>query len=186
MIMAVKSCIFLATVAINYILLLGLLWTIAFPNKRIWPPPKKWSWQYTTTWALFYVAFALNATLVVIDWNTWVIPNEIRFVIGIPVAFIGALWVTWGITTLGVANTSGQKAGLIASGPYRYTRNPQYLGDMILFLGIGLISNSLYSLIVHLLMALVFMFTPFSEEPWLEQQYGEDYCEYKKKTSRFV
>lgn len=184
--MTAKNYAFVATVAINYILLLGLVWTIVFPNKRIWPPPKKWSWQYSTTWALFCAGFALNAILVVMDWNTWVIPDEIRFVIGIPIAVIGALWLSWGITTLGVANTSGQKDGFIASGPYCYTRNPQYLGDMILFLGIGFISNSLYSFIVHLLMAIVFLFTPLTEELWLEEQYGEDYCKYKKKTPRFM
>jgi protein-S-isoprenylcysteine O-methyltransferase Ste14 len=185
MMAGIKESIFLADVAINHILLFGVAWSIVLPEKRIWPPPKKWSWQYSTTWGLFYVAFISNALLVVLDWNTWVIPYEIRFLIGIPITVIGALLVTWGIVTLGIKNTYGLRNGFILSGPYCYTRNPQYLGDMILFIGIGLVSNSLYVAVVHLLMIVVFLFTPFTEEVWLEKQYGEEYRNYKKNTARF-
>ncbi len=181
----VKENIFLADVVINYVLLFGVVWSIVFPEKRIWPPPKKWSWQYSTTWVLFYAAFISNVLLVVLDWNTWVIPYEIRFHIGIPTTVIGALLVTWGIVTLGIKNTSGLRTGFILSGPYCYTRNPQYLGDMILFIGISFVSNSLYVAVVHILMILVFLFTPFAEESWLEKQYGEKYKNYKRNTARF-
>jgi len=64
-----------------------------FSGKRIWPPPKKDSLQYSTTWLLFYLVVVLNILLVVMDWNTWIIPNEIRFIIGIPVTLVGALFV---------------------------------------------------------------------------------------------
>jgi protein-S-isoprenylcysteine O-methyltransferase Ste14 len=181
-----KNWIFIIDVAINYVLLFGALWSIAYPNKRVWPPPRKWSWQYIITWALFYAAFGLNAALVILDWNTWMIPDEIRLFLGIPVMLVGALLVTWGIFTLGVKNTYGLKDGFISDGPYMFTRNPQYLGDIILFVGIGLIANSLAVLIVHLLMSLVFLITPISEEVWLEKQYGDDYLTYKKSTARFL
>ncbi len=181
----IKQYAFLIDVAINYILLVGVVWSIACPAKRIWPPPAKRSWQHATTWALFYLAFICNALLLFLDWNTWVIPFEIRYYIGVPVILIGSSLVTWGIATLGIKNTSGIRDGFILSGPYRYTRNPQYTGDMLLFLGISLVSNSLYVLVVHLLMILVFLLTPFAEEVWLEKQYGEDYKSYKMKTARF-
>ncbi len=181
----IKESIFIADVVINYILLFGVAWSIVLPERRIWPPPKKWSWQYSATWGLFYVAFISNALLVVLDWNTWLVPEEIRFLIGVPVTVIGALLVTWGVATLGIKNTYGLRNGFILNGPYRYTRNPQYLGDMILFIGISLISNSLYVLVVHILMILVFLFTPFAEEAWLEKQYGDNYINYKRNTARF-
>jgi len=56
---------------------------------------------------------------------------------------------------------------------------------MILFIGISLISNALYILVVHLLMILVFLFTPFAEEVWAEKQYGEEYRNYKRNTARY-
>jgi protein-S-isoprenylcysteine O-methyltransferase Ste14 len=186
MMIGIKESIFLADVVINDLLLFGVIWSIAFPEKRIWPVPKKWSWQYSTTWAFFYVAFILNALLIVLDWNTWIIPCEARFLIGVPLLVIGALLVTWGVTTLGIKNTYGLKDGFVLTGPYRYTRNPQYLGDVILFIGISLISNSLYVAVVHLLMILVFLFTPFTEEVWLEERYGKEYRNYKSNTARFL
>ena len=71
-----------------------------------------------------------------LDWNTWVIPYEIRVFIGVPITIIGALLVTWGIVTLGIKNTYGLREGFILSGRYRYTRNLHFLGDMVLFIGI--------------------------------------------------
>jgi len=186
MIVGIKESIFIVDVVTNYILLFGLAWSIVLPVKRIWPPPRKRSWQYLAAWGLFYVAFASNILLLVLDWNTWVIPYEIRFFVGVPVTIIGALLVMWGIVTLGIKNTYGLRDGFIFSGPYRYTRNPQYLGDTFFFIGISLISNSLYFLVVHLLMISVFLFAPFAEEVWLEKQYGEEYENYKRNTSRFL
>ena len=81
---------------------------------------------------------------------------------------------------------SGLKEGFVSSGPYRFTRNPQYLGDMILFIGLSVIVNSLYVRIIHALMILVFAIAPLAEETWLEDQYGEVYREYKRATSRFL
>jgi len=37
----IKESIFIVDVVTNYILLLGLLWFIVVPEKRIWPPPQK-------------------------------------------------------------------------------------------------------------------------------------------------
>ena len=181
----IKESIFLADVAINYILLLGVAWSIVFPEKRVWPPPQKCSWQYSATWGLFYLASMLNAMLAVLDWNTWIIPCEIRFFIGIPMMLIGTLLLTWGIVTLGIKNTYGLRNGFILGGPYYYTRNPQYLGDITLFIGISLVSNSFYVAVVHLLMIIVFLFTPWTEEVWLEKQYGNEYRKYKRDTARF-
>ena len=182
----IKEIIFFSDVTIHLILLVGVVWSLVFPEKRIWPPPKKGSLQYSATWLLFYIVVVLNILLVVMDWNSWVIPGEIRFIIGIPVTLVGVLFVAWGINCLGIKNTYGLKDGFISSGPYRFTRNPQYLGDTILFIGISLITNSLYVLVVHLLMILVFVIAPLIEEVWLEEQYGEIYSDYKRNTSRFL
>ena len=93
---------------------------------------------------------------------------------------------SWGFATLGTKNTSGIKNQFISKGPYRYTRNPQYLGDNILFLGIIILSNSFITLITHALLILIFLITPWAEERWLEEQYGEIYKEYKKVVPRFI
>lgn len=138
------------------------------------------------TWASFYSVFAINIVLLVLDWNSWVFSNMLRLVIGIPLALIGGLLVSWGVATLGFGNTSGLREGIVTSGPYRFTRNPQYLGDIILFVGLSVIANSLFLWIAHALLIFIFTATPLAEEPWLEDEYGVEYGRYKRGTSRFL
>jgi protein-S-isoprenylcysteine O-methyltransferase Ste14 len=183
---SINEILFVTDLAVHYLLLVGIVWSVAFPNKRIWPPPEKGSWQHTMVWILFYLAFGLNGVLIFLDWNSWLFTSNIRIFLGIPIAMIGLLLFSWGIFTLGTNNTSGVKAGFISTGPYRFTRNPQYLGDMLLFIGIILISNSLYLLITNMLLILVFAMTPLAEEVWLENMYGDEYKNYKNNTSRFL
>ena len=178
--------VFIIDIFVLFVLLIGALWSVAFPEKRTWPPPEKRSWQHALTWACFCIAFLCNAALIILDWNSWVMKDEVRLLLGIPLAIIGALLVSWGVATLGVSNSSGLKGGFVLDGSYRYTRNPQYLGDMLLFIGLSLITNSLFLWITHVLIILVFMITPLAEEVWLEEQYGEEYREYKRGTSRFL
>ena len=140
---------FVADVLILVVLLIGTVWSVAYPAKRIWP-------------------------------------HNFRLIVGIPLALVGALLVSWGLATLGARNSSGLKGGFVSSGPYRFTRNPQYLGDMILFVGLSVIANSLYLWITHGLLIIVFAVIPLAEEPWLKAQYGEPYIKYKRGSSRFL
>jgi protein-S-isoprenylcysteine O-methyltransferase Ste14 len=167
-------------------LLVGIIWSVARPEKRIWPPPGKTSWQYILAWILFYLAFGLNTLIIVLDWNSWIYANPLRFLIGVPLVLVGSSLLVWGIRHLGVINTSGISDGFIKTGPYRFTRNPQYLGDMMLFLGLSIITNSLYLWVTHSLLILVFIITPIAEEDWLRDLYGDDYLSYLKGTSRFL
>ncbi len=180
------STLFWVDVVILFVLLIGVIWSVAVPGKRIWPPPSKTSWQYILTWTSFYLVFGINTLLIIFDWNTWIIKNPLRFIIGVPLILIGPLLLVGAIRVLGGKNTSGLSAGFIKEGPYRFTRNPQYIGDMALFLGLSLVANSLYVWITHLFLILVFLITPLAEEIWLEEQYGETYLDYKRETSRFL
>ena len=186
----VTVLVFILDVAISFILLLGSMWSIAFPGRRIWPPPGRQSWQYRLAWTCFYLAFTLNAALFILDWDTWILTDGTRLILGIPLGVIGVTLLSWGIATLGIGNTSGLQRGFTTAGPYRFTRNPQYLGDMMLFMGLSLVANSTYLWITHALLILVFILTPLAEETWLEEEYGEEYLEeyleYKRNTARFL
>ena len=97
----------------------------------------------------------------------------------------GGLIVVWGIITLGRKNTFGLKDGFVLAGPYRFTRNPQYLGSVMIFVGVSLIANSLFLWIAHALLSFVYVLAPIAEESWLEQQYGQAYHEYRRDIPRF-
>ena len=178
--------VFIIDLAALLILLIGVLWSIGYPDIRIWPPPSKKSWQYFLTWILFYLVFGLNILLILFDWNKWRFTGSGRFILGIPLILSGTILLIWGIRTLGLNNTSGSGSGFIKSGPYRFTRNPQYLGDIILFVGLSVCANSEYLWITHGLLILVFIAAPLAEEDWLKDQYGEVYKKYLGESSRFL
>ena len=177
--------LFATDVAILIVLLAGVLWSISVPDKRIWPPPRRSSWQWVLTWTCYSVVCGLNVALLLLDWNAWRFPSSLRFVAGIPLALLGGLVAVWGVITLGGKNSAGLKDGFVLAGPYRFTRNPQYVGDVMIFVGVSLIANSLFLWVAHALLSFVFLLAAIAEERWLEQQYGQPYREYRRATSRF-
>ncbi|MCW5874181.1 MAG: isoprenylcysteine carboxylmethyltransferase family protein [Anaerolineales bacterium] len=76
---------------------------------------------------------------------------------------------------------------LVAVGPYRYVRNPMISGVAAMLLGEALYFNSqavgLWFLAVVLLNHVYFI---YSEEPGLEQRFGEAYREYKAAVPRWL
>ena len=177
--------LFATDVAILIVLLAGVLWSISVPDKRIWPPPRRRSWQWVLTWTCYSAVCGLNVAILLLDWNAWRFPSSLRFVAGIPLALIGGLVAVWGIIALGGKNSAGLKDGFVLAGPYRFTRNPQYVGDVMIFFGVSLIANSLFLWVAHALLSFVFVLAPIAEERWLEQQYGQAYREYRRATPRF-
>ena len=178
--------LFVADVVLLGVLLAGVLWSVARPDKRVWPPPSRRSWRYLLTWFCFDGAVAIGAVLLILDWNTWMFQSPLRLIIGIPLALTGGMLALWGIATVGWKITSGQRDRLVSTGPYRFTRNPQYVGDIAFLVGVGVMGNSAFLWIANLLMVLVFVVAPMTEEPWLEEQYGDAYRELRRRVPRFL
>ena len=177
--------LFYANLAAHGLLLLGAVWCIAFPARRIYPMAKKGAFYYAM-WLLFYFAFLSNPVLAIVHWNTGPWTSAWRFVIGGPLVVLGGAFVTWGMATLGLKNTSGLRDGFVTRGPYLFSRNPQYVGDIFIFAGVSIIANSEVALATHFLTSLVFVLAPLTEEPWLEEQYGEPYEDYRRRVPRFL
>ncbi len=180
------TVVFMFDIVALFLLLTGIVWSVVQPGRRIWPPPGRRSWQYVLTWICTSAAVGLNVALLLLDWNSWVFGGALRFLVGIPLALVGGLLAIWGIVTIGWKNSSGVRDGFSTSGPYRFTRNPQYLGDNVLFLGLSIVANSELLWITHALLTLVFIIAPLSEEVWLKEQYGEEYERYRRDTPRFL
>ena len=183
--MDVIDALFWSNVTCHLLLLAGAAWCVVFPARRIYPMNSKGG-VYYLMWLMFWFVFGSNFALVVLDWNTGAWEGPLRFMLGVPIALLGGGLVSWGITTLGVRNTSALPDGLITSGPYAFTRNPQYVGDILLFTGVSVIANSEMVLVTHVLTSLVFVVAPLAEEPWLDGQYGDPYREYRSRVPRFL
>jgi protein-S-isoprenylcysteine O-methyltransferase Ste14 len=178
--------IFYINLFLHYIVGGFVVYSILFPQKRIWPPPSKNSWQYRWYWNLFYIGVLLDVVLVFLEYDSWIISQKVRYFIGVPLILLGGYIVTKAIFTLGLKNTYGLKDGFVEEGLYKFTRNPQYLGDIILILGLILFLNSLNLTVLLTVAMIIFILMPFSEEIWLEETYKQTYLDYKAKTSRFI
>jgi protein-S-isoprenylcysteine O-methyltransferase Ste14 len=76
---------------------------------------------------------------------------------------------------------------LILNGPYRFTRNPMYLGCTLVVLGLGLTSNNLWiSLFAAPALLAVHFIAVLPEERYLCEKFGEPYERYLVQVRRYV
>ena len=75
---------------------------------------------------------------------------------------------------------------LLASGPYRYTRNPMYLGHLICLLGLALTFWSWFALILFAARAIWFHGRVLRDERRLAEQFGGDYAAYRRRVWRWI
>jgi protein-S-isoprenylcysteine O-methyltransferase Ste14 len=179
-----------ATFWITFAALLGLGGCLAVsilrPARRIWPPPGRSSWQYGLVWSLIDVATAGMVAVGVLDWDTFVLDSWLRVPVGGALALGGGVFALWGIRHLSWHASLGLEAEFVRSGPYRWTRNPQYLGDIVMLVGWAIVFNSLQAAILCALGIAWFAMAPIAEEPWLRDRYGAPYERYRGEVARFV
>jgi protein-S-isoprenylcysteine O-methyltransferase Ste14 len=78
-------------------------------------------------------------------------------------------------------------ARLVVVGPYRYVRNPMYLAVLSIILGQALLFRSVGALFyAGLVLLAVALFVRGYEEPTLEEEYGEEYREYRRNVRGWI
>jgi protein-S-isoprenylcysteine O-methyltransferase Ste14 len=78
-------------------------------------------------------------------------------------------------------------SALVTDGPYRFSRNPAYVALTLWYLGIGLVLNNAWVLLLAFVPLVVMdrLVIP-GEERRLEAQFGDDYRRYKAQVRRWV
>lgn len=74
---------------------------------------------------------------------------------------------------------------IITKGPFAFSRNPIYLGLILVILGYTLALRS-YSILLVPLVILYFYKAALKEEKILTKYFGKEYLEYKTKVRRFI
>lgn len=167
-------------------LVLLSLATLARPAIHFWPPPRTDSWQYRLFWSLFRIMVAGLLLLCVIDYGGLGRPEVWQTILALVLGALG-FGLAFHIThSLGWEEAHGEAGGLNTTGWYAWSRNPVYLVSIFGMGGIGLAVHSAYVDWLLTLWALIYIAAPFLEEPWLEQQYGEEYSRYRARVARFV
>jgi protein-S-isoprenylcysteine O-methyltransferase Ste14 len=76
---------------------------------------------------------------------------------------------------------------LVTDGPFRFTRNPEYLGLAMLYAGIALLRNSLWAILLLPVVVYVIQREVIGrEERYLERTFGEEYLAYKAQVRRWL
>lgn len=111
---------------------------------------------------------------------------------GLALAIAGAAVTLWCVLAFALAG-KGTPAPFdaprefVAAGPYRFVRNPMYLGAAGVIAGAGLMLRSPAATAVALLfLVLAHAFVLLYEEPTLERRFGESYRRYKRRVRRWL
>lgn len=106
--------------------------------------------------------------------------------------YIGLIFCAIGfIIVLFTFYSFAQKAGLVTSNIHHYSRNPNYIGWVIFYLGLALMgwSTSIWSIIffIYMLITIPYLhWVVLTEEKFLSEKYGDSYKEYLEKTPRYL
>ena len=179
--MAIFMVAFGALAALNILLLLTAFTDVL----KLWPTPARQSWQSYTFWPLFRAGLGLTVLLGVIRFGL-APSDDWQAALGVPLALVGLGFTIYGYFDLSIKNTYGSDDGLVTSGLYRYSRNPQYVASMLALLGLAVAAESTDVALLCVLAIGVYVLLPLAEEPWLERAYGASYARYKQRTPRFL
>ena len=140
---------------------------------------------------LVFLSYLIGALVVsrIISFPTpWTFPLRID---GGLMVIAGFVLAGSAISQMRKANTSPDPrhtvAALVTSGPYRFTRNPIYLGFFLIYLGFTLLAGTLWGLIASpfLIWTLTSAVIP-AEEAYLDGKLGNQYKEFRSRIRRWI
>lgn len=114
---------------------------------------------------------------------------------GLLISVLGFILIVWANYTLIFVGKIGLEARepfhtpstLVVEGPYKFTRNPIYLSVVVIFFGLAILLGSLTLFIIAIALFIIFRTWFISwEEKRLEEEFGEEYLEYKRRVRRWL
>ena len=130
--------------------------------------------------------------------NTSVLAIDFHASLFLIARFLGLLLMGWGYAQYHLVGRyrhprAGGSAGMdvaperiLDEGPYRFTRNPMYLGHLIFLLGLAIAAWSWFGLILLVGRAIWFHRRVLRDEERLEELFGPDYVAYKSHVKRWI
>jgi protein-S-isoprenylcysteine O-methyltransferase Ste14 len=116
----------------------------------------------------------------------------------VPAGWLGAMvfvlalaLFAWAIVTITRAGsnvpTNRPTTTIVESGPYRFTRNPIYLGMFLGVIGLAIAFDNLWLLIMLVPFAFVIRYGVVArEEAYLERKFGDAYRGYRSRVRRWL
>jgi protein-S-isoprenylcysteine O-methyltransferase Ste14 len=146
------------------------------------------------TWAtLFGALFLVFVPLRLVSWSGIARPEfGAAQVAGMAIVVVGgaiALWCILTFATLGRGTPApfDPPRRLVVRGPYRFVRNPMYVGAFIALLGAAVYYQSLYLVLYAcIFLAAIHLFVITYEEPTLSRTFGKEYESYRSSVRRWL
>lgn len=107
------------------------------------------------------------------------------------VVALGTGLSVWGLATFRRAGTpirpSSPASTLVTHGPFRLSRNPMYVGLTLVYLGVTLLMNSVWTaLFLPLVIAVLHLTVIRHEERYLAATFGHEYDDYRRRVRRWL
>ena len=141
---------------------------------------------------LVFAGFAVLG--VILEYVVGPIPVASRTWIGI----VGIAFLIAGFATAASAVLEFQRTGqdpkpwsptpeMVFKGPYRYTRNPMYVGLTAIQLGLGLLLDYLWiSVLAPVALLVVHRIAVVPEERYLAEKFGSSFTDYCRRVRRYL
>jgi protein-S-isoprenylcysteine O-methyltransferase Ste14 len=119
------------------------------------------------------------------------LPGAIRWGLGGVVLAAGLGLQGWWMASFRRADTPmppwEPTTALVTGGPYRLSRNPAYLSDVLLYAAIALLADAPWALLpLPLVVAVMQRGVIEREERYLERRFGQDYRVLRARTRRWI
>ncbi len=150
-------------------------------------------------WAPWIEAWGIGRRMTLLEWLALQIGRSgvVRFTVAVPVvivggallAAIGAVLRVWGTAYLGAGtvNSLEMKAGsVVADGPFRYVRNPLYLGVWFMVAALAFIMPAPGAPVTLVLLTVFLLRLILAEEAFLSARVGEPYKLYLQAVPRLL
>lgn len=149
------------------------------PAYRIWPP------------VALGVPLVAGVVMTATVGDPFTPAPDIARVVGVVLVVVFGLWNGWTLAVM-VANRTAVLPGgatrvVLDRGPFRLSRNPLYVGLVVLDVGLALLWPSGWALIaVPVGVALLYWGAIAPEERYLGRKFGADYEDYRRRVRRWL
>jgi protein-S-isoprenylcysteine O-methyltransferase Ste14 len=119
------------------------------------------------------------------------LPGRLFQVLGAVLLLLGLGLLGWWMSSFRRAETPmppwEPTTALVTDGPYRLSRNPAYLADAVIYVGIALLADAPWALLpLPFVLALMQLGVIRREERYLERRFGQDYRDFKARRRAWI